>query len=140
MSEVQRILKPGGRVLLVTPNLGGVVSRIWGAQWEAVEPEDHPVLYRPQDLERLLGDLGLSVQLVGSQDLNPFQKKGQATGNTENTAQRQKKQSTRRKIIGKLVSSPLLSSVRDGVNSLLLRTRWGDKLVALAVKPSPVSE
>ncbi len=63
LSEVWRVLAPGGALLLTTPNLWDV-RRVWAAltrsQWSGYRDPTHINLMHPRRLERLLKQAGFS--------------------------------------------------------------------------------
>ncbi|HZW37258.1 MAG: class I SAM-dependent methyltransferase [Deltaproteobacteria bacterium] len=50
--ESLRILKPGGRLVLVTPNVNGIGHRWFGENWRGLEPPRHLHLFSPGALKR----------------------------------------------------------------------------------------
>jgi SAM-dependent methyltransferase len=136
MEEIRRILRPGGCVYVLTPNAGGLSSRLLKAQWEAAEPDDHVILYQYQTLRRLLEDRGFTRPRGWAVDLNVMELTHLLRrGPRRDELQRQKAQKSRRALIGKVVRSSFLRSVRRGVNRLIRFTLIGDKLIATAIKP-----
>lgn len=53
LQECWRILKPGGRLVLVTPNVASLGHQIYGAHWQGLEPPRHLFLYDAQTLHSL---------------------------------------------------------------------------------------
>jgi len=59
MAELTRILKPGGRLLIETPN-SAALGRAWfGPNWYHNDVPRHLILFSPTNLERLAGHHGL---------------------------------------------------------------------------------
>jgi 2-polyprenyl-3-methyl-5-hydroxy-6-metoxy-1,4-benzoquinol methylase len=56
MRIVQRILKPGGAVIISTPNIAG-----WAGRLLQVKPEEHLYYFAPATIARLLRKAGLEV-------------------------------------------------------------------------------
>lgn len=46
----RRVLKPGGRIYVATPNFGGIGLRLYGPNWRGLEPPRHLVLFTPSSL------------------------------------------------------------------------------------------
>jgi len=51
--ECWRILKPGGRLVFVTPNMGSLGHRVFGRNWQGLEPPRHLYLYDSTTLRAL---------------------------------------------------------------------------------------
>src|SRR5262249_36399193 len=41
LREIRRILRPGGRLAVLTPNAGGLGRRLYGEAWRGLEPPRH---------------------------------------------------------------------------------------------------
>jgi 2-polyprenyl-3-methyl-5-hydroxy-6-metoxy-1,4-benzoquinol methylase len=54
LAEVRRILKPGGRLWLATPNLDSPLCRALGPSWRGLEPPRHLVLFGKEALRRAI--------------------------------------------------------------------------------------
>jgi 2-polyprenyl-3-methyl-5-hydroxy-6-metoxy-1,4-benzoquinol methylase len=68
LSECQRILKPGGKVVIATPN-----NRSWGRKlfkndWRGLEPPRHLHIFSPLSMERMLRMAGFRTVLVRTFD------------------------------------------------------------------------
>ena len=59
MMELARILKPGGRLMIETPNSDALGRAILGANWFANEVPRHLILFAPDNLVRLANEHGL---------------------------------------------------------------------------------
>lgn len=53
LGEVRRLLKPGGYVIIVTPNTAGFQAKLFGARWRSAIA-DHMNLFSTKNLERLV--------------------------------------------------------------------------------------
>ena len=53
LEECRRILKPGGRLIAVTPNVNSLGHHRFGACWRGLEPPRHLHLFSPTTLNRL---------------------------------------------------------------------------------------
>lgn len=60
VEEIHRVLAPGGRLVIVTPDRGGFQARLFGPRWRSVIP-DHVHLFTAKGLRRLLEDVGFHV-------------------------------------------------------------------------------
>lgn len=61
LSEARRILRPGGKLLITTPNRVGFQARLLGARWRSVI-YDHLYLFSRQDLRSLIESKGFGIR------------------------------------------------------------------------------
>ena len=59
--EVRRILAPGGRFFVTTPNIAGFQARLFGSRWRSAI-FDHLCLFSKKTLSRLLGENGFAIE------------------------------------------------------------------------------
>jgi len=59
VAECWRILEPGGRLVLVTPNAASLGHRHFGTSWRGLEQPRHLFLYGPVSMQALLRHAGL---------------------------------------------------------------------------------
>ena len=59
MAEINRLLRPGGRLLIRTPNSNALGRRWFGANWYANDPPRHLVLFTPGNLTQIANQAGL---------------------------------------------------------------------------------
>lgn len=64
--ECARVLRPGGRLVLTTPNAAGLPHRQYGRFWRGLEPPRHLQLFTPAALERCASAAGLREVAVRS--------------------------------------------------------------------------
>jgi SAM-dependent methyltransferase len=61
IARIARLLRPGGLLLLTTPNLHSLSYFLLGRNWEVVGPNEHIYYFAPRTLQRLLARFGFSV-------------------------------------------------------------------------------
>lgn len=71
ITEIARILKPGGVLAVSTPNIKSLGWRLLREDWGAVEPQVHLHLFQPSGLARLMNDCGLKTREVRTLDIQP---------------------------------------------------------------------
>lgn len=64
LATIHRLLRPGGLVLIVTPDGGSLSTRLMGARWPHLFV-DHVILFSRQGLRRCLEQAGFRVEKVG---------------------------------------------------------------------------
>jgi SAM-dependent methyltransferase len=63
VAEVRRILAPGGRFLVSTPNISGFQARLFGSRWRSAI-FDHLYLFSVKTLSRLLTENSFTVERI----------------------------------------------------------------------------
>jgi SAM-dependent methyltransferase len=63
LREINRVLAPGGRVLLLTPDIGSVMARLAGPRWWGLL-DDHYFYFSRPTLRRLLEQEGFAVERI----------------------------------------------------------------------------
>ena len=66
LNECLRVLKPGGRLVLTTPNLKSLAHRIFGRDWLALDSPRHLWVFSSTTLGRIVERAGFSVHEVSS--------------------------------------------------------------------------
>jgi 2-polyprenyl-3-methyl-5-hydroxy-6-metoxy-1,4-benzoquinol methylase len=64
LEECHRVLRPGGRLVLSTPNAAGLAHRRFGRYWRGLEPPRHLHLFTPDALAACVRACGLKVELL----------------------------------------------------------------------------
>ena len=64
-------LRPGGRLLLTTPNFDSLFRRVHGAKWWVINCEDeHIVLFNPTTIEHALRDAGFVLEWLDTRSID----------------------------------------------------------------------
>jgi 2-polyprenyl-3-methyl-5-hydroxy-6-metoxy-1,4-benzoquinol methylase len=66
LKECRRILKPGGCLSLVTPNINSAGHRIYGRSWFHLDPPRHLRIFTVSSLETLLQKAGFHARKMGT--------------------------------------------------------------------------
>ena len=61
VENCRELLKPGGLLMLQTPNTRSLRSRIQGARWDMLDPSQHLNLFSPDALRVLLTTVGFDI-------------------------------------------------------------------------------
>ena len=72
VTEIARILRPGGLLWATTPNVKGLSSRMLGLNWTTVSP-DHLHLFSQQGINSLLQSAGFRRVRLDTQGVNPIE-------------------------------------------------------------------
>jgi 2-polyprenyl-3-methyl-5-hydroxy-6-metoxy-1,4-benzoquinol methylase len=70
LEECQRILKPGGTLVILTPNNRSWGSRYFGRDWRGLEPPRHIHVFNVSSIKTLLEGTGLTPVRVGTLAIN----------------------------------------------------------------------
>jgi 2-polyprenyl-3-methyl-5-hydroxy-6-metoxy-1,4-benzoquinol methylase len=74
LREVGRLLRPGGAIVVQTPNANGFGPRIlYRAKSMIVQPDAHLILFSPSGLKKMLEEEGFSVIRLGTHSLSDSQ-------------------------------------------------------------------
>jgi 2-polyprenyl-3-methyl-5-hydroxy-6-metoxy-1,4-benzoquinol methylase len=64
LQECFRILRPNGRLVLITPNAAGLMSRLFGRHWVSLDPPRHLSMFTVSTLRRFVESVGFRVERV----------------------------------------------------------------------------
>lgn len=64
LGKIRRLLRPGGALLAVTPDVRSWLARLQGRRWISLKFPEHVVLYSEATLRRALGEAGFRVERV----------------------------------------------------------------------------
>lgn len=60
LKEIYRILRPGGKMILVTPNFNSLGHKFFKKAWRGLEPPRHLFLYSPNSIQSLAKIIGMT--------------------------------------------------------------------------------
>ena len=66
LQEIRRVLKPEGRLLLLTPDAGSVVAKVAGSRWWGLL-DDHYFYFSRKSLRRFLESEGFEIEVLKAQ-------------------------------------------------------------------------
>jgi 2-polyprenyl-3-methyl-5-hydroxy-6-metoxy-1,4-benzoquinol methylase len=129
LAAVFRLVRPGGGLLLTTPNYDSLSRRLLGREWLAVSP-DHLCLFTPRALRRCVTAAGFRVvdlttrTILPNEVLKRFRRTpARVSGfRAEETATLQEA----------FVTRPAMKRLKDLVNRVLGKTGTGDVITLLA--------
>jgi SAM-dependent methyltransferase len=127
LAELARITRPGGLLILMTPNLRGLSGRLLGLRWRVVSPE-HLGDFAPRIFARVLGHAGYARVRVRMRSLDvlswrrPPRPGGVARFDPHASAALRER----------IESSASLGLAKEAVNGLLGVSGLGDSVLAWA--------
>jgi SAM-dependent methyltransferase len=65
LERLRRLLRPGGRLFLSTPDAGSLTARLMGRRWHYLDPVQHITVFSRDNLRRALERAGFSVVRMG---------------------------------------------------------------------------
>jgi SAM-dependent methyltransferase len=70
MADLARVIRPGGRLVLSTPNIDSLTRRVIGPRWRIIT-EEHLWYFSPATLARLLARYRFSLRRIESRNIYP---------------------------------------------------------------------
>jgi len=126
LTEVYRILRPGGLFWGTTPAANGLSFRLLGLKWSVMAPPEHLQLFSSKGMKRLLKETGFSRFNIAMHGFNPSELFTPKTGDERVAAGYQLNE--------QLTSTPGRTRIKSAINFGLNITRLGDSLKIRAVK------
>lgn len=126
LAEALRILKPGGKLTIITPNIDSATRRRWGRHWRGFEAPRHLVIFTVDALVGLVRDAGFEVDVARTSGRS-------AAWMDAVSAKAAGVQGARRGRIGKLLDAD--RAYRAQQREIDAGSHVGDEIVLLAHKP-----
>ena len=132
LQEAFRILRPGGALVLYTPNYDSLTRYLIFDRWRALIPDRHLCVFNRHTIRRIIEQSGGSVRSIRSMDINPYEiLYGERKETMQGLKGRQQAMSGIKRL---LVKYPVLQVLRNLINVLLRLTHKGDVLEVYAVR------
>lgn len=64
LTEVRRRVRPGGRLLIMTPNIGSILARVSGHRWVSFKIPEHVLYFTPRSIGLVLARAGFRTRFV----------------------------------------------------------------------------
>lgn len=131
LAEAHHALRPGGAIMLTTPNADSLTRRIIGGRWR-VFADEHRWYFTPSSLRRALRAAGFALVSLRSRNVYPpeiwaaLRRRPPGCGRTVSANESALREFSRR--------SPVGRALRTAANALLTATDTGDTLWGLAVR------
>lgn len=129
LDELARLTRPGGFLLLTTPNFGGLSRRLLGMRWRVIDPE-HLGYFTAATLRQALELAGFTGVSVRPRTLDVTTWRSALRGKERSRFDPHSAAAVRDRLEG----SRLLLAAKDAVNAFLRLTRLGDTLLAWAAR------
>jgi len=129
LEELGRLTRPGGHLLLTTPNFGGLSRRLLGMRWRVIDPE-HLGYFTAATLRRALERAGFTRVSVRPRTLDVTTWRSALRGKEPPRFDPHSAAAARDRVD----RSRVLSAAKNSVNALLRATRLGDTLLAWAAR------
>jgi len=129
LRELARITRPGGVLLITTPNFAGLSRKLFGMRWRVVDPE-HLGYFEVGTLRHALRDAGFAAVTVRTRTLDVTTWRASLRRGARPRFDRYAAAAARERV----ETSGLLRFAKRAVNGSLGLTGLGDALLAWAVR------
>ena len=132
VSEVHRVLRPGGLFWLTTPHAGSLTARLKGLSWRSISPPEHLQLFSIEGMRKLLlraGFRDVHFETTGIDPLELWRRSAVETPNQNSEALESKY-----RLNEAMTSSNSRRLLKDSLNAVLNLTKLGDSLKVFAIR------
>ena len=132
VTEAFRVLRPGGALVLFTPNYDALTRYLIFDRWSALIPDRHLCVFNKTTIRQLIESSGGRVRSIKSMDINPHEIiYGESKETQTGLQERQQAMSGIKRL---LVKYPALRLLRRCINVLLRLSNKGDVLEVHAIR------
>jgi ubiquinone/menaquinone biosynthesis C-methylase UbiE len=137
LTEVARVLRPGGLFWTTTPHARGLSARVLGVKWRCIWPPEHLQLFSAKGLKSLMREVGfrdIRVRTTGGNPLEILHAMGGKKDAPKTVDQHFDRVTTSYQLNESLMKSRSRRVVKDVLNGLLNISRLGDSLKIFAIR------
>jgi len=129
LEKIKTILRPGGLLLIITPNLKGISSRLLKHNWLAYTQIDHVILYSPKTLSLLLSKKNFKLKQIKTSEIYITELIFRRNNAPNKEEYRQKEQLRKRELISLLITNKPIKFIRYLINLLFSYFHFGDRII-----------
>jgi 2-polyprenyl-3-methyl-5-hydroxy-6-metoxy-1,4-benzoquinol methylase len=137
ISEVARVLRPGGLFWTTTPHARGVSARLLGMKWTVLSPPEHMQLFSITGIKKLLRAAGFKAISVRTEGTNPHELMNEirpATTSKERGEQNFNRVESTYRLNEMLMKGKFRRLFKSTANEILNSSRLGDSIKIRAVR------
>ena len=137
LTEVARLLRPGGLLWTTTPHARGLSGRVLGVKWRCIWPPEHLQLFSAGGLKSLLVDVGfrdIRVQTTGGNPMEILHAMGGKKDAPRTVDQHFDRVATGYQLNESLMKSRPRRALKNILNGVLNLSRLGDSLKVFATR------
>ena len=132
LTEIRRVLRPGGLMWATTPHGRGVSARVLGLNWSVIAPPEHVQLFSVSGIRELLERTGFEVRSVRAEGVNPQELIQHLRRGKTSTEQRI---DAAYALNAFFEERPFRRAIKAVINRFLSSLRLGDSLKICAIRP-----
>jgi hypothetical protein len=137
LTEIARLLRPGGLLWTTTPHARGLSARVLGVKWRCIWPPEHLQLFSAGGLKSLLRDVGfrdIRVQTTGGNPMEILHAMGGKKDAPRTEDQYFDRVATGYQLNESLMKSRPRRALKSIINGVLNLSRLGDSLKVFATR------